>query len=115
MVASIGKGDMFRRGRDFAAWAGLVPRQHSTGGRSTLLGISKRGNNYLRRMLIHGARSVHRLANRSRLPVGRWLDALDQRAHGNVAVVALANKLARIAWAVLVRGDAYRPLAPMTT
>jgi transposase len=110
MVASIGKGEMFRRGRDFAAWAGLVPRQHSTGGRPTLLGISKRGNNYLRRMLIHGARSVHRLANRSRLPLGRWLDALDQRAPRNVAVVALANKLARIAWAVLVRGDAYRPV-----
>jgi transposase len=113
MVASIGKGDMFRRGRDLAAWAGLVPRQHSTGGRPTLLGISKRGNNYLRRMLIHGARSVHRLANRSRLPLGPWLDALDRRAPTNVAVVALANKLARIAWAVLTRGEPYRPILPI--
>jgi len=74
-----------------------VPRQHSTGGRPTLLGISKRHHHFLRRMLIHGARSVHRLSNRSRLPLGHWLDALDQRAPTNVAV-ALANKLTRIAW-----------------
>lgn len=111
MVASIGKGTMFRRGRDFAAWVGLVPRQHSTGGRPTLLGISKRGHHYLRRMLIHGARSVHRLSNRDRLPLGRWLDALDQRAPTNVAVVALANKIARIAWAVLARDEPFRVTA----
>lgn len=63
VVAAVGTGGAFRSGRDFAAWLGLVPRQHSTGGRPTLLGISKRGSGYLRRLLIHGARSVHRIAN----------------------------------------------------
>lgn len=109
IVAAIGTGAAFRSGRDFAAWLGLVPRQHSTGGKPTLLGISKRGSSYLRRLLIHGARSVHRLANRSRLVLGPWLDALDQRTHPNVAAVALANKIARIVWAVLTRGEPYRP------
>jgi transposase len=108
VVAAVGTGGAFRSGRDFAAWLGLVPRQHSTGGRPTLLGISKRGSGYLRRLLIHGARSVHRIANRSRLPLGAWLSALETRAHPNVVTVALANKLARIIWAVLTRREAYR-------
>ena len=108
LVAAIGKGTMFRKGRDVAAWLGLVPRQQTTGGKPTLLGISKRGNTYLRRLLLQGARSVHRLANRSRLPFRRWLDALDARAHPNVVAVALANKMVRIAWAVLTRGEPYR-------
>lgn len=108
VVAAVGAGGAFRSGRDFAAWLGLVPRQHSTGGRPTLLGISKRGNSYLRRLLIHGARSVHRISNRSRLPLGAWLTALEQRAHPNVVTVALANKLARIMWAVLTRREAFR-------
>jgi transposase len=108
LVAAIGKGTMFRKGRDLAAWLGLVPRQQSTGGKPTLLGISKRGNTYLRRLLLQGARSVHRLANRTRLPFRGWLDALDARAHPNVVAVALANKLVRIAWAVLTRGEPYR-------
>ena len=97
LVAAVGKGTTFRKGRDLAAWLGLVPRQKTTGGKPTLLGISKRGNGYLRRLL-QGARSVHRLANRSRLGCGAWLTALDARAHPNVVAVALANKLVRIAW-----------------
>lgn len=108
LVAAIGKGTDFRKGRDLAAWLGLVPRQKSTGGKPTLLGISKRGNTYLRRLLLQGARSVHRLANRSRLACGPWLTALDARAHPNVVAVALANKLVRIAWAVLTKEERYR-------
>ncbi|MGE3510227.1 MAG: IS110 family transposase [Vicinamibacterales bacterium] len=111
LVAAIGKGTTFRKGRDLAAWLGLVPLQKTTGGKPTLLGISKRGNGYLRRLLLQGARSVHRLANRHRLPFRIWLDALDARAHPNVVAVALANKLVRIAWAVLTRNVPYRPPA----
>ena len=109
LVAAIGKGTTFRKGRDLAAWLGLVPLQKTTGGKPTLMGISKRGSAYLRRLLLQGARSVHRLANRSRLPFRAWLDGLDARAHPNVVAVALANKLVRIAWAVLTRGEPYRP------
>jgi transposase len=108
LVAAIGKGTAFRKGRDLAAWLGLVPLQKTTGGKPTLLGISKRGNGYLRRLLLQGARSVHRLANRTRLPFRLWLDGLDARAHPNVVAVALANKLVRIAWAVLTRDVPYR-------
>jgi transposase len=111
LVAAIGKGTTFRKGRDVAAWLGLVPLQKTTGGKPTLMGISKRGSAYLRRLLLQGARSVHRLANRSRLPFRAWLDGLDARAHPNVVAVALANKLVRIAWAVLTRGEPYRPAA----
>jgi transposase len=96
IVASIGKGTTFRKGRDFAAWLGLVPRQHSTGGKPMLLGISKKGPSDLRRYLIHGARSLYRLADRSKLALSGWLRALDARANPNVVVVALANKIARI-------------------
>ena len=108
VVASIGKGTAFSKGRDFAAWLGLVPRQYSTGGKPKLMGISKRGNEYLRRLSIHGARSVVMHANRQRHAIGKWISDLEQRVHRNVLVVALANKLARIAWAVLARDDAYR-------
>lgn len=101
LLAAIGGGHAFRKGRDLAAWLGLTPRQHSTGGRTRMLGISKRGNQYLRKQLIHGARAAmrHLAAKPSRL--GAWLRALLGRVHPNVAVVALAAKLARIAWAVL--------------
>jgi transposase len=102
VVAAIGNGAAFEKGRDFAAWLGLVPYQHSTGGRQKLLGISKRGNRYLRTLFVHAARSIARfLIGKGTTPLGRWMTALAARVHGNVAIVALANKLARIAWAVL--------------
>src|SRR5437764_3563537 len=109
IVAAIGTGQAFGKGRDFAAWIGLVPRQHSTGGKQKLLGISKRGNPYLRMLFVQGARAV--LQKRSHQPSGlsRWLERLTSCKHGNVAVVALANKLARMAWAVLARDQPYRP------
>ena len=111
LVAAVGNGANFRRSRDMAAWIGLVPRQHSTGGRSTLLGISKRGNSYLRRLFIHGARSVIQNVDRRGHRFGAWLTQLEQRAHRNVVAVGLANKLARIAWAVLRAAEPYRPIA----
>jgi transposase len=86
-----------------------VPRQHSTGGKARLFGISKRGNNYLRKILVHGARSAVLRVKRERSPFGPWLDALEQRAPINVVITAAANKLARVAWAVLSSGDEYRP------
>jgi transposase len=113
LLAAIGTGEAFRRGRDLAAWLGLVPRQASTGGRAKLLGISKRGNKYLRKLLIHGARSVLRPLSRSATPLGAWLRGLLARAHVNTAVVALANKLARIAWAVLSRTRTFNAGAVM--
>jgi len=111
IVAAIGNGAAFRKGREFAAWLGIVPRQYSTGGKAKLLGISKRGNVYLRKILIHGARAAVLRIKRDRAPIGAWLDALDARAPKNVVVVAMANKLARIAWAVLSSGNDYRPVA----
>lgn len=101
LVAAIGDGSAFRRGRDLGAWLGLVPRQHTTGGRPKLLGITKRGNTYLRMLFIHGARAAMVSLAKSASPLGAWLRGLLARAHRNVAIVALANKLARIAWAVL--------------
>jgi transposase len=111
IVAAIGNGAAFRKGREFAAWLGIVPGQYSTGGKAKLLGISNRGNAYLRRILIHGARAAVLHFKRDRAPIGAWLDALDARAHKNVVIVAMANKLARIAWAVLSTGNEYRPVA----
>lgn len=99
------------QGPEFAAWLGIVPRQYSTGGKAKLLGISKRGNGYLRKILIHGARAAVLRIKRDRAPIGAWLDALDARAPKNVVVVAMANKLARIAWAVLSSGNDYQPTA----
>jgi transposase len=104
LVAAIGNGQTSARGRDLAAWLGLVPRQATTGGEPRLLGISKRGNKYLRKLLIHGARAAMRSLSQSGTPLGGWLRGLLARAHPNIAVVALANKLARIAWHVLRRG-----------
>jgi transposase len=113
-VAAIGNGAAFRRGRDFAAWLGVVPRQYSTGGKQKLFGISKRGNIYLRRMLIHGARSVLFRVKYDTGGFGQWVHRLAQRAPRNKVVVAIANKLARIAWAGLSSGQEYRhqPLQP---
>ncbi|HTM35338.1 MAG TPA: IS110 family transposase [Terriglobales bacterium] len=111
-VAAIGNGAAFRRGRDFAAWVGVVPRQYSTGGKQKLLGISKRGNRYLRRMLIHGARAVLFRAKYDTRGFGQWFQRLAQRAPRNKVIVAIANKLARMAWAVLSSGKdfQYQPL-----
>ncbi len=108
LVAAIGNGVTFRKGRDLSAWIGLVPRQHSTGGKTKLLGISKRGNPYLRRMFLHGARSVVAQAERNPSALSTWLANLAGRTHRNVVVVALANKMARIAWAILSKGIRYR-------
>jgi len=107
LIAAIGKAETFERGRDLAAWLGLVPRQFTTGGKPKLLGISKRGNKYLRKLLIHGARAALPYVAERETPLGRWAKALLNRAHPNVAVVAYANKLARIAWAVLRRGETF--------
>lgn len=111
MIAAVADGSAFGRGRDFAAWLGLVPRQMSTGGKTRLGGITKRGNTYLRRLFIHGARSFRLNGNRTRHKIGLWLDDLDRRTHKNVATVALANKLARIAWSVLAGGREYEGLS----
>lgn len=103
LVAAAGDGHQFRMARDLAAWLGLVPAEHSIGGKQRLLGISKRGNGYVRRLIIHGARSCFLHLHREEHTLGRWLSALEGRTHRNKAVVALANKLARIAWAILTR------------
>ncbi|MBB5719950.1 transposase [Stakelama sediminis] len=108
LVAAVGDASAFAKGRDLAAWLGLTPRQHSTGGKTKMLGISKRGNRYLRTQLIHGARAAMRHFAEQRTAMGKWLRNLLARAHPNVVVVALAAKLARIAWAVLRRGDVYQ-------
>jgi transposase len=101
LVAAVGDRRCFKNGRQFAAWLGLVPKQQSSGGRSRLLGISKRGDSYLRTLLIHGARAVLARASKKEDPRSRWLRKLRERRHPNVAAVALANKNARIAWALL--------------
>jgi transposase len=103
MIAAVGDGANFAHARDLAAWVGLVPRQSTTGGKPRLLGISKRGNTYLRTLLIHGARAAMRTLSKSQTALGEWLRKLLARAHYNVAVVALANKLARFAWATMRR------------
>jgi transposase len=107
LIAAIGKGETFEHGRDLAAWLGLVPRQWTTGGKPRLMGISKRGNKYLRKLLIHGARAALPHVAERNTPLGRWAKSLRARVHPNVAVVALANKLARIAWAVLRHGQQF--------
>jgi transposase len=107
LASAVGRAETFRRGRDMAAWLGLVPKQLSTGGKPRLLGISKRGNVYLRKLLIHGARAALPSLSKSETLLGAWLRGLLSRAHTNIAVVALANKLARIAWAVLRTDQSY--------
>ena len=108
LVAAIGNGSGFRRGRDLAAWMGMVPREYSTGGKQKLLGISKRGNVYLRRLFVQGARTVMQHRSKQAPGLRCWLDQLMARAHQNVAIVALANKLVRMAWAVLCKNETYR-------
>jgi transposase len=108
-IAAVGNGADFEKGRGFAAWLGLVPRQYSTGGKQKLLSISKRGNRYLRHLFVHGARAVLRYREKQSSGLSAWLGKLISRVHHNVAAVALANKLARMAWAVLAKGETYRP------
>jgi transposase len=111
LMAAVSNGAAFGKGRDMAAWLGLTPREHSTGGKQRLLGISKQGNTYLRTLLIHGARAALPFLAARQDPLGEWLRRLLVRAHRNVVIVALANKLARIAWAVLSGTQPYRPCA----
>ncbi|MGH9556519.1 MAG: IS110 family transposase [Terriglobales bacterium] len=101
LSAAIGDAAQFRRARDCAAWMGVVPKQHSTGGKTQLLGISKRGDTYLRTLLIHGGRSVVRQAARKSDPFSQWVNRLKARRGANIAAVAVANKNARMAWALL--------------
>jgi transposase len=108
VVASVGDARSFGGGRSFAAWLGLTPRQRSSGGKERLLGISKRGDGYLRRQLMHGARSIASLAKGREGGLWSWINGLLARRPFNTAVAALANKLARVTWAVLSRGEAYR-------
>jgi len=110
MVAAIGNGAAFCKGRDFAAWLGLVPKQMSTGDRTILGRITKRGNRHLRMLFIQGARAILlRPASWAKHSFGSWLAAAARRLHRNVLSVALANKLARIAWTVLAQGRRYEP------
>jgi len=105
----VGNAEAYRRGRDVSASIGLVPRQHSSGGKDTLLGISKRGNGQLRSLLVHGARAVVSRAEKKDDPLSRWINKIRAERGINKATVALANKLARIGWAVLAHNTVYRP------
>jgi len=110
LVATVGDPSQFGSGRQFAAWLGLVPQQRSSGGKERLGGISKRGDGYLRRLLVHGARAVVGWRKRAAVDgATSWIDRLLERRPTNVATVAYANKLARIAWAVMMRGRRYDP------
>ena len=111
LVAAVGEATTCKNGREFAAWLGLVPRQHSTGGKPLLLGISKRGDRYLRKLLIHGARAVVRTVDGKQDGRSRWLQGLLVRRGKNRAGVAPAHKTARIAWVILAKGERYCPAA----
>ena len=109
VVAAIGDAKQFNGCRDLSAWVGLVPRQHSSGGKEQLGRITKRGDTYLRTLLIHGARAVVNACQNKTDRKSKWIQNLITRRNKNIATVALANKNARIIWAVLSRGDTYRP------
>lgn len=111
IVAAVGDAKEFKNGRHMAAWLGLVPRQHSSGDRTVLMGISKRGDQHLRSMLVHGARSVVRTAGREDTSLNLWVNQLRERRGFNRATVAVANKTARTIWALLRHGDTYRATA----
>jgi transposase len=111
IVAAIGDGTDFKNGRHLAAWLGLVPRQHSSGDRRVMMGISKRGSQHLRTLLVHGARAVVRTAVLKTDPRSVWVNELRQRRGHNRATVAVANKNARVIWAVLRTGEQYRAAA----
>lgn len=109
IVAAVGDAQAFQRGRDMAAWLGLVPKQSTTGNKPKLGGISKRGNQQLRALLIQGANALFIHMKRDQSAIGEWLRALEARSHRHVAIVALANKIIRICWKVLTSGENYRP------
>lgn len=111
MVAAVGDARQFKSGRDLAAWLGLVPNQHSSGGKERLGSISKRGDTYLRTLLIHGARSVVNVCREKTDRKSQWIRGLVMRRNKNIATVALANKNARTIWALLSRGEDYRRAA----
>jgi transposase len=106
LLAAAGNGQQFKKGRDLAAWLGLVPQQYSTGGKVRMLGISKRGNRYVRRLLVHGARSCVIHLDRRRDRLGAWIEKLQSRMHVNKVTIALAAKIARIAWVIMTRSGA---------
>jgi transposase len=108
IISAIGNGKQFKCGRDLAAWLGLTPKQHSSGGKERLLGISKRGDAYLRTLLIHGARAVLRVSETKNDSLNCWLQKLCSRRNKNIAAVALANKNARIIWAILTKKTDYK-------
>src|SRR6267154_498145 len=110
LIAAVGNGSTFQKGRNLAAWMGIVPGEYSTGGKQKLLGISKRGNKYLRTLFIQGARSVLQQRDKQVPGLSSWLTQLLARAHQNVVIVALANKMVRMAWAVLCKNERYRAL-----
>jgi len=109
LVATMGDAKQYRKGRDMAAAIGLTPRQHSSGGKDRLLGISKRGDAYLRCLLVHGARSAMRTAKDKDDRLSRWITSLQDRRHANVAACAMANKIARMAWVMMSKGVDYDP------
>lgn len=111
MIAAVGDAREFKNGRHMAAWLGLVPRQHSSGDRRVLMGISKRGDQHLRTLLVHGARAVVRAATNKADPFSGWVNALRERRGMNRATVAVANKNARIIWALLRHEEEFRPAA----
>jgi transposase len=115
LVAAVGDIKDFKNGRQFAAWLGLVPRQHSSGGKTRLLGISKWGNIYLRKLLIHGARAVLLHASKKEGPKWDWLRGVVGRRGKHKAIVALANKTARVIWVVLARNESWRGEAATQT
>jgi transposase len=109
LLAAVGNAEHFANGRQMAASLGLTPKQHSSGGKDRILGISKRGDSYLRSLLIHGARSVIYASRNKEDRLSLWVTSLAERRHTNIAAAALANKTARIAWAMLRNGTDYEP------
>lgn len=108
IIAAVGDGAEFKNGRHMAAWLGLVPRQRSSGDRRVLMGISKRGDQHLRTLLVHGARAVVRISAKKDDPFSQWVNALRERRGATKAIVAVANKNARIIWAMLRNNEEYR-------
>ena len=108
VVAAVGDAKMFKNGRQMSAWLGLVPRQCSSGGKNVLLGISKRGDRHLRTLFIHGGRAVVKQVSNKKDPRSQWIRNIKNRRGANVAAVALANKNARIIWALMTSEESYR-------